>query len=181
MRTPRTGRPGGPWRARLSGTIRAIENSCSAGNAASRGAVPGLLLLEQELALLLNEAACLVGDHAQDPGQRDLDADAVLEDLEVAGDDLAEGADPEAHAILGPGLVERSDVRGKLRFHRAEPMLEPPRRLGLAEVVRDLDDERFRGGRVGHGALRCCDDKRAATATVPRPPAQDDFGKLGNA
>jgi hypothetical protein len=111
-----------------------------------------LLFFKQEFLRFAGEAGFdALGDQGEELGQVELELDGVGEDVEAAGDFLAERVGFEAEAVVLPMLLEgnhAADAAGHLLANAAEALVDAAAGFFLAEVVRDID-----GNGAGHGGI----------------------------
>jgi hypothetical protein len=108
------------------------------------------LLRQKQLPLLADEAAGLFGHQGKHPWKLHLNIDGILNHVEMPGDRLPESNDPEIHAVTVPALLQRRQGRAELSMNFAHSSLKPARRFGLAEVVRDRNDQWSGHARLHH-------------------------------
>jgi len=102
--------------------------------------------LEQQPSFALDQRPHPFGDEAQQPRQLDLDAHALLLDVDAAGRGLSQHADAEIEMVARPGLVDDREFVAERLARPREPGSQTAQRLLFSELMWDLDDER-----LGHG------------------------------
>ncbi len=128
------------------------------------------LLLQHQGALALDQRLHGTGELRQQPRELHLEDDAVLADVDLAGNRLAQRRDPEGEAVGLPGLLLDGEQGAEPRNHAAEPGLEAAYRLVSTELVRDRHHE---GPGHADGVLRgqvLVDGEEARPAMTPTAP-----------
>src|SRR5204862_4225002 len=103
------------------------------------------LVVEQDLALLLQPALQGPGDQGQETREHNLDPHRLLEDVDPPIDALTHGLDRVVEAVADPGGLHLADL-GELVSQLAKALLDAPTRFGSAQLMRNGDDKR-----LGHG------------------------------
>src|SRR3954469_9228438 len=114
-------------------------------NATSPSAHSASLLFEQQLAAGLDGGLCDLRKALQQPRQRDLDIDAVVQHVDMAGCRLAHGADAECQTVAVPAFVVDLDHREACR-RACQPAFQPADRFVAAKGMRKRDSKRGRHG-----------------------------------
>src|SRR4051812_17331484 len=123
-----------------------------------------LLLLQHELALLLDQAFRLLGYSGQEPGQVDLDAGIVLGDVDLAAGRLAQHGDAQVQVIARPVFLQDLELAGEAGPRLLQSRFQAAHRLLPTETVRDRHDNGLRHERRSSGGRRFSCGRMRATS-----------------
>src|SRR5215208_6107576 len=96
------------------------------------------MILEQQIALLLQRNLNRSGKHAEQTGEQDLHSDLCFLDVDRRLDRIPERMDAEVELVAGPAGFDLSSA-GNVLLEAVDVVRDPPPRLVLAEVVREVD------------------------------------------
>jgi len=118
------------------------------------------VVLEQDITLFLQRSLDRAGEHAEHAGQEHAQVNIGFGNVDGRVDRLAHRLDLEIELVAGPSRLDLRAARNVL-LELMDVVGDPPPRLVLAEVVREIDVDRLRHG---------CDSGRAFSAFQAATP-----------